>query len=269
MLLAAPFAWAESEEQEPPPEHLLELGVGAGGGFLTDYPGSDQAHPQVAIFPVVFYYGKILRSDRRDGLYARVVHKPRVGVDLSGGGYFPVDSDDNRAREGMQSLGWLGELGPRLYWRIYDEDDRMIRAFGIARAAVGVHAGTWKGRGTNFGIGLGYDEKKIWGREFSAFVRATAYWASQEYNDYFYTVGAKYATPERPAYEANSGYLGTWVQVGSSYEIGNVILSGGVGAILAAGSANKESPLFKEDVNWSAFAGLAWFFYKSEKEGKK
>ena len=92
-LLAGPL-WADEEVPRP----LLELGVAGGGGWLPDYPGSDQSHYHYLAFPVLYYHGKIFRSDRDDGARARVVNRPVLGIDVSGSGAFPVDSSDNRAR---------------------------------------------------------------------------------------------------------------------------------------------------------------------------
>ncbi len=263
-ILIAIFCALAHAEEEFEVHPLLELGVGGGGGMLQDYPGSDQAHFHWAVFPVVFYHGKIFRSDRRDGVYARVVKKPRFGVDLSGGGYFPTDSADNRAREGMESLGWLGELGPRLYFRAYDEDAKLLRVFTFARGAVSAHANQVHARGALFGLGVGYDQER---GPFTIFTKITAHWATQEYNDYFYTVTPRFATAERPTYYSEAGYLGTWVQAGASYEWPRWTVSAGLLAMSTKGSANEASPLFKEDLSLGVFAGVAWFFYKSYKMG--
>ncbi|MEW5208183.1 MipA/OmpV family protein, partial [Bacillus cereus] len=40
--------------------------------------------------------------------------------------------------------------------------------------------------------------------------------ADRRYHDYFYTVAAQFATPERPAYQATGGYSGTEILVALS-----------------------------------------------------
>lgn len=250
---------------ETPP--LLELGVGGGGGMITDYPGSDQSRFQWAAFPVIFYHGKILRYDREDGAHARVIDKPKYGIDLNGGGYFPVDSNENRARRGMKSLGWLGEMGPRFYYRLLDDNERLWRVFLFTRGALSAKSGDIRQRGGNFGVGMGYDHEKISGTGVSFFSKINVFWATEEYQDYFYSVSPEYATPDRPAYKARSGYLGTWVQAGMSYEFTHLAISGGVSASYLGGAANESSPLVRDNLNWSFYAGIAWFFYRSETVG--
>lgn len=255
---------AFADKARPP---LLELGVGAGGGVLPDYPASDQTHFQWAAFPIIFYHGKILRYDREDGAHARVINKPKFGIDLNGGGYFPVDSSENRARAGMNSLGWLGEMGPRFYYRILDEEGKLLRTFLFTRGALSAKSGDIRQRGGNFGVGVGYDHVKVGATGFSYYSRLNVFWATEEYQDYFYSVSPQYSTPSRPAYKAESGYLGTWLSAGASYEFTHLAFSTGVVASALEGAANESSPLFRDNLNWSFYFGIAWFFYKSDMPG--
>lgn len=248
------------------PRPLLELGVGMGTGLLPDYPGSDEEHYHFAAFPVLFYHGKIWRSDREDGPRARVVQKPIFGIDVSGSGAFPVDN--NRAREGMKSLGWLVESGPRVFARLIDKENHQLRYFLLARPAATIRAGVIYGRGLVTGTGLQFEKKNaFWIERFSIYSKITAEWASKEYNEYFYSVGTDYATPARPAYAAKAGYLGTWFSTGVAYEFSDFIVSCGFSAISTKGSSNRASPLFRDDLNWSVYVGLAWFFYHSSEPG--
>src|SRR5690606_12063214 len=89
---------------------LLELGIAGGTGYVPDYPASDQSRSRQLIFPVFYYHGKIFRSDRDDGARARLHEDPVFAVDVSGSGTFPTKSSENRAREGMDDLDWMGEF---------------------------------------------------------------------------------------------------------------------------------------------------------------
>jgi len=249
-----------------PPRPLLELGIGVGTGLLPDYPGSDQEHYHFAGFPVLFYHGQIFRSDREDGARARVVNKPTFGIDVSGSGAFPI-GEENRARAGMKSLGWLAETGPRVFARIVDNERYKFRAFTLARPAVSLRAGRLYGRGMVFGTGFQYERDHLWTRNLSLYSKLTAQFASREYMDYFYTVGSEDVTPTRAAYRAKAGYLGTWWSLGLAYEVGDVIVSAGGNVISTKGATNDGSSLFRDDMNFGMFVGLAWFFYHSEKPG--
>ena len=256
---------AETPSQSPRP--LLELGVGTGTGLLPDYPGSDQEHYHFAAFPVMFYHGQIFRSDREDGARARVVNKPIFGIDVSGSGAFPIESDQNRAREGMKSLGWMVEMGPRVFARLLDEKQQVWRVFAMARPAATIRAGRIYGRGLVSGIGAQFEHNDLFVPDLGFFSKVTAQWASREYGDYFYGVTPEYATATRTSYKAEAGYLGTWASAGLGYEFSDFIVSGGFSAISTKGSANEKSSLFRDDLNFSVFVGFVWFFYHSETPG--
>lgn len=249
------------------PRPLLEFGVGTGTTLTPDYPGSDQEHYHYAFFPVLFYHGKIFRSDREDGARARVLEKPIFGIDVSGSGSFPVETGENEARSGMKSMGWLGEFGPRAFARLIDRKGQLWRAFVVARPAFSARAGIIQSRGMAFGGGLLFEHKRFLVPELSWFGRFSAQWASQEFNAYYYDVPDEFAGPGRPAYDAKAGYHGTWLTGGLGYEFSNFILSVGGSLISVKGSANASSPLMRDDLNWSVFVGFAWFFYHSDEPG--
>lgn len=256
---------AQPTTQAPHP--LWEVGAGMGTGLLPDYPGSDQEHYHFAAFPVLFYHGRVLRADREDGARARVVNKPVLGVDVSGSGSFPIESKQNRARSGMKSLGWMGELGPRAFVRLYDSPVQQWRVFSLLRGAISAKDNDIKARGLVFGSGVSYERKRLFVNDLSFYSKLTAQWATQEFSDYYYSVPDADATPTRAAYNAKAGYYGTWLSGGLSYEFSDFIVSGGVSMISTKGSANERGPLFRDDLNWSFFIGLAWFFYHSDAPG--
>jgi outer membrane scaffolding protein for murein synthesis (MipA/OmpV family) len=238
-----------------------------GTTLSPDYPGSDQERFHYVAFPVLYYHGKVLRSDREDGARARVINRPIFGIDVSGGGAFPVETDDNRARSGMKSLGWLGEFGPRAFARLVDNKGQQWRAFVTARGAMSARASEFKQRGVLVASGLLFEHKRFLVPELSWYSRLSAQWASQEFNHYYYSVPDQYASATRPAYDARAGYHGTWLTAGLSYEVGDFIFSGGTSMVSVKGSANSASPLMRDDLNWSFFVGCAWFFYHSDEPG--
>lgn len=249
------------------PRPLLELGLGGGSGYSPDYPGADQSRFHHIAFPVFYYHGRIFRADREDGTRARVVNKPVWAVDVSGSGAFPIESKDNRAREGMDDLDWLGEFGPRLYVRLENTHDFVMRAYVLARGAFTTDFAFTKARGLVFGVGLSIEKKHFLKQELTLYSRITPQAATQEYHDYFYSVPDAYQTANREAYNAKAGYLGTWSSLGIAYESPRFLATTGVAFITTEGSANEASPLYKSDSNVAAFIGLAWFFYHSEERG--
>jgi outer membrane scaffolding protein for murein synthesis (MipA/OmpV family) len=122
-------------------------------------------------------------------------------------------------------------------------------------------------RGIVIGTGLLFEHKNFLVPGLSYFSRLSAQWASQEFNAYYYDVPDEFAGPGRPAYDSRAGYHGTWLTGGMSYEFGDFIVSGGLSAISVHGSANRASPLMRDELNWSFFLGFAWFLYHSEQPG--
>ncbi|MDH3973493.1 MAG: MipA/OmpV family protein, partial [Deltaproteobacteria bacterium] len=91
----------------------LELGMGLAGASLPHYRGSDQRRDYFAPFPYVLYEGKRLKVNRDGGQFYFYDH-PRFWIDVSAAMSPPVFSDDNHAREGMNDLHPVVELGPRV-----------------------------------------------------------------------------------------------------------------------------------------------------------
>ena len=85
---------------------LWEVGGGATYLRVPDYRGSEDVRNYVLPIPWFVYRGEIFRADR-DGARARLFDSERVKVNLSVSGSVPVDSDRNRAREGMEDLSPL------------------------------------------------------------------------------------------------------------------------------------------------------------------
>lgn len=250
-----------------PPKHLLEMGLGFGAGHSPDYPGAGQSRFHFLPFPIFYFHGKIFRSDREDGARARVVNQPRFGIDVSGGGGFAIDSDDNTARRGMPDLEWLGEAGPRAYVRLYDKNKILWRAYVAGRGALSTDFKKFTPRGFVIAPGMGFEHKHVWRREFTHYAKITSEFATKDYNTYFYSVDRLYATAERPEYNAVAGYLGTYLTNGLSYETHDFLIATGLSLMFHGGSANRDSPLFKNEFNFGVFVGFAGLFYHSEAPG--
>ncbi|MEO8188307.1 MAG: MipA/OmpV family protein, partial [Burkholderiaceae bacterium] len=119
-LLAGASPASIAQEQDLP---LWEVGGGATFLRVPDYRGSEDVRNYVLPIPWFVYRGEIFRADR-DGARARLFDSERIKVNLSVSGSVPVDSDRNRAREGMEDLSPLFELGPVVNVHLWRTDDR-------------------------------------------------------------------------------------------------------------------------------------------------
>ena len=139
VLLAGASAPALAQEQGLP---LWEVGGGATVLRLPDYRGSEEIRTYVFPIPWFVYRGEFFRADR-DGVRARLFDGERVDLRVGIGGSVPVDSDRNQARQGMQDLRPLFEVGPVANVHLWRTDDRRA-ALDLrlpARAAFTVRSG--------------------------------------------------------------------------------------------------------------------------------
>jgi outer membrane scaffolding protein for murein synthesis (MipA/OmpV family) len=91
-------------------------------------------------------------------------------------------------------------------------------------------------------------------------------WASEDYMDFFYGIAPAYATPGRPSYEADSGYLGTRLSLTLKHAITKKFdIIGGLRFGFYKGAANADSPLFTQQTTSGVMLALVWKFWASER----
>jgi outer membrane scaffolding protein for murein synthesis (MipA/OmpV family) len=84
-------------------------------------------------------------------------------------------------------------------------------------------------------------------------------------NRYFYEVAPQYATPTRPAYQADAGLMLVRLGLSTSYKFNDdVRLFGFVRLESYSGAANRDSPLMKKDNDASAGIGFSWTLGRSK-----
>ena len=103
-----------------------ELGIGISGITFPDYVGSDERRTWPLPFPYVVYQSRRIKVDQ--GTVSGILPlTDRLSLDVSAGGALPVDSSHNKAREGMDDLDAVGEIGPSLKYDIYRSSDDQRR----------------------------------------------------------------------------------------------------------------------------------------------
>ncbi len=256
-----PLHLGAAEAERP----LWEVGVAAGGGWFPDYPAASQNHWLGIALPTFVYRGEILRSDE-SGLRGRFLRGERVQLDVSLGGALPADSSDNRARDGMPDLDLMGEIGPnlRIILQRVEDVSRLDLDFGL-RAAFSTDFSAIDYRGFVFAPELSWKRLDLLVAGSRLRLGIGPIFASQHYMDYFYEVKPRYAREDRPAYDADPGYLGSRLQGSFRLPVTDR-LSAFVGGRLEGfwGAANEDSPLFRDKVNAAALAGFAFALYRSD-----
>ena len=85
------------------------------------------------------------------------------------------------------------------------------------------------------------------------------------FNDYYYEVAPKYATAVRPAYSAKNGYLYTTLGSRLFFSVTpRLSLFESNQILLGKGSANQDSPLYKDSFNYAISVGFAYSLWMSK-----
>ena len=207
-LLVLALLWPLATRAELRPE--WEFGLGATGFTFPDYRGSDERRNFVLPFPYVIYRGDILRVDRQ-GVRGVFFESDRVQFDFSASGTPPVDSDRNRAREGMPDLDPTFEIGPRLnVILLRDESRNRALSFRLpVRAVIATDLSYADAQGFTAYPNVTYDARpRFYDYRWRLGLQAGLLYATSRYHRYFYGVDEASATPQRPAYSATGGYSG-------------------------------------------------------------
>jgi len=112
--------------------------------------------------------------------------------------------------------------------------------------------------------------KKLGERRNELKISLASNFATGKYMDFFYTVDPSFATADRPAYEADSGYLGTDLQVSWVKSLGDdfeIFIASKLS--FYQGATNEDSPLFTEDTTIAVFAAFMWTFWESERRASE
>ena len=120
--------------------------------------------------------------------------------------------------------------------------------------------------------GLVFNPELKWLKSFSEQRRSelkfkiTPGFATAKYMDFFYGVEERFATPMRPAYDSDGGYLGTDFSLSFTHAIAsNYEIFVGTKLSVLSGAKNDDSPLFKDDINTAVFAAFLWKFWESKR----
>jgi outer membrane scaffolding protein for murein synthesis (MipA/OmpV family) len=249
---------------------LWEFGVGGGAIEVANYPASSERNLIALAAPYVVYRGDVFRVGGENGLRAVVVETSDFELDLSFGGAFSADSEDNSSRSGMQKLDFLFEVGPQLIYRIKDftftqGGDGRLKARLQARAVFSTDFNRIDDRGFVIEPTLSYQQRGVLFKEASLRAAFSLNFSTEKLQDYFYQVDPEFSKEKRVQYDAKGGYLGAELSLGFSFPIRKNIrgfLTGS--AQLHQGAANKNSPLYEKNITYSIGIGFVWRLYESE-----
>jgi MipA family protein len=243
---------------------LWEAGLGIGALAFPDYRGSDESHIYPVPVPYFVYRGEFLKSDR-NGVRGEFFNGKVAELNISVNATIPVQSNHDRARRGMPNLRSTFEIGPSLdlhLWHSPSERTRLDVVLPL-RAPVTVEASP-QFIGWNFSPRLNLDLRDVAGFNGWNFgVGVGPMFAARKYHQYFYSVSPQFATPERPAYQAQGGYSGAQLLTALSKRFANYWVGAYMRYDALQGAAFEDSPLVKQKHYLAGGIGVAWMIRQS------
>ncbi len=245
---------------------LWEAGIGAFAGAVADYPGSNQYRVRGLPLPFFIYRGDFFSSD---------VHGPRLqkssGIvewELSGGGSLSSNSKGG-ARYGMPNLDYLLEIGPKAKITVAKPTDtsRLTVDLALREAIATNFSSRLRSQGALFEPDVAYEERAIFGSQWSGRASIGAQFATAALQRYYYEVEPQYALPNRPAYDARAGYLGATLALTAFRQVTrSFTVFVGLDVDNYDGAANVDSPLLRTRNDLGAAVGFAWSIGQSKQD---
>jgi outer membrane protein len=253
---------AEAQERQP----LWELGLGVGALQLPDYRGADRSSTYALPAPYVIYRGDYIKADR-SGIRGTLFDNEKVALNLSVNATLPVNSEDNPTRAGMPDLKPTVEVGPTLDFNAWESADRKVKLDLRLplRSSVTVESSP-KTIGWLFSPGLNLDIRDPGGWSgWNLGILAGTIFTSRQYNEYFYEVSERYASAQRPSYDASGGYAGAQLTLALSKRFPNYWVGGFVRYDSLHGAAFEDSPLVRQRNAFWAGIAVSWVITESSR----
>lgn len=243
----------------------FDIGLGVGGVRFPYYPGAAEQRTLLLPFPYVIYHSRYLDVNR-DKVRGKLLSGKRLSLEVDFGGAVSVPSSDVSERRGMPDLDWIGEAGPALRYRAWDNNAGNARLDLVLplRVAVSAHALSLHHRGYVFAPHLELEYQIGEGtRAFNVGTSVTALYGSRNYFQYIYGVAPQYATAQRPAYAAPGGYGGYTLEAGGSLHRGDMVYGAFMSYTNLSGASFVNSPLVSRSDGMAFGVMLAWIFKRS------
>jgi outer membrane scaffolding protein for murein synthesis (MipA/OmpV family) len=256
--------WAPVSHGEEKP--LWEFGMGAGAIAFPDYRGSDETQVYPVPVPYFVYRGRILKADR-DGVRGELFDRRYVELSLSVNGTIPVNSADNAARRGMPDLKPTFELGPSVELHVWRSADAALKLDVVMplRVPITIESSP-KSLQWTFAprLNIDFDDVGHTGWDFGAGIGPV--FAADRFNDYYYSVPARFAAPTRPAYHADGGYSGMHVLAAVSKRYPKYWVGAFVRYDWLGDATFEDSPLVRSKSSLAGGFGIAWMIGESRRK---
>lgn len=245
---------------------VWEIGAGIGALSLPHYPGADQSQNLVLPFPLLIYRGETVRAGR-GAIRGILYEQDNTRVDISIRGSLPVNSEDNRARQGMDDLDPTLEVGPQVAWTAHKSDKNNLQLRLPARAVISVGSNGIKHQGNVLNPNIRWDHQLTGNLRVTT--RLSARYGDSQWHDYFYAVSAKDARIDRPQYNPPGGFSGSSFTTTFAYRHHDWRFGGGIGVEWLNGAAFEDSPLVKDKQSYFIGFAISKVLWKSERKTQR
>jgi MipA family protein len=243
---------------------LWEAGIAGIVGYVPDYPAAGRNRVQPLPLPYFIYRGQFFRSDT-NGVRLEALRQPRFEFDVSFGASLASNAGRNSIRDGLPDLDYLLEAGPNLrviLWRPQPSSRFSLEL--PVRSVISTDFLHFGDRGFLFAPRLSWLDRPLDDHGLRLHVQLGPDFATEKLQDYFYEVAPQFARADRPAFDAQGGYLGTNLDISLSRPITRrVRLFAATKLSYFGGAQNQASPLFQDRFNYGIFLGFSWSFWQS------
>jgi outer membrane scaffolding protein for murein synthesis (MipA/OmpV family) len=238
-----------------------EVGAVALGVDQQAYPGASDRVRRGLLLPYFIYRGDVLRADR-EGAGLRAFRSRDLELDVSAAAAFGASATDVPARRGLEPLGTMVEVGPRLRWTLAGTRERGRWRLDLPLRAVFDLEHQLAHRGFVLQPGVAWDREGAAGWTIN--LTAGALLGDRRLASTYYGVPAAAALPGRPAYEARAGLVAWRLGATLSRPLGRDRRAFGFARIdSVAGAANRASPLVTQQTGATLGLGVAYTWLRS------
>jgi MipA family protein len=261
-LLALTLSGSALQAAEERP--LWEIGGGVAALSFPAYRGSDQTSNFLMPAPLFTYHGDILKADRQ-GIRSSFFDSDRLDLTLSMALSAPASSKDVAARAGMPDLNATFEIGPEMDVTLWRSENRarFVKLLLPLRTGITL-TGSPRDIGWIFHPKLNMDITDIPGMPgWNLGTLAGPLFGDKRQHAYYYSVDPQYATADRPAYEAKTGYAGMQYLVALSKRFPKYWLGGFLRYDNLSGATFADSPLVRKKDYVAAGIAVTWILAES------
>ena len=245
---------------------VWELGAAVGVAQYPYYRGAAARRNIILPLPLAMYRGEKYTLDK-DGARRWLFKTDRLRLDLSLAAGLPVPSGGQvKAREDMPRLNAVIEFGPVLDVHLWRTRKQLFSLHLPLRAAVSLDWLDSAVQGVVFSPFFNYSLRSFKRNYWEFHVAAGPQFGSQQYHDYYYGVGGKYATAERSEYAADYGYSGSRVTVYANKRLGRLWMSAFARYDYLDGAVFEDSPLVEKKTYLIGGFVIGWIFVESPRK---